>query len=77
MKVLKILKESDRPTIRECNGVLEKMQTLEMTNPLYIVATCIFCETKAYREQWMKLSEKPEELRKSWIAMNAKKLGYL
>lgn len=68
---------SERPTIKECNRTLDEMQLLDMSDPLYAVACSIFCESKAHREQWMLLREKPKEVIKNWIEMNGKKLRML
>ncbi|KAI8556927.1 hypothetical protein RHMOL_Rhmol05G0294700 [Rhododendron molle] len=68
---------SDRPTIKECNHTLDEMQLLDMSDPLYAVACSIFCESKAHREQWMLLRQKPKQVIKNWIEMNGKKLRML
>ncbi|XP_055961599.1 uncharacterized protein LOC126678598 [Mercurialis annua] len=77
MAVLKTLGESDGPTIEECNMKLDEMMTLTMDDPLYVIACSIFCESKAYREQWLILSKKSEDVRINWIKIVAKKLGLL
>ncbi|KAF7143674.1 hypothetical protein RHSIM_Rhsim05G0209600 [Rhododendron simsii] len=68
---------SDRPTINEFNRTLDEMKLLDMSDPLYAVACNIFCESKAHREQWMLLRQKPREVIKNWIEMNGKKLRML
>ena len=75
--VLNTLEQSDGPSIEECNKKLDEIATLPMDDPLYIAASSIFCESKAYKEQWMMFSQKPEAVRIAWIRMNAKKLGLL
>lgn len=75
--VIKTLEESDGPSLDECNKILDEMTSLEMIDPLYIAAMSIFCEGKAYKEQWVRISAKGEEIQKNWIAMNAKRLGLL
>ena len=77
LAVLNTLEQSDGPSIEECNKKLDEIATLPMDDPLYIAASSIFCESKAYREQWMMFSQKPEAVRITWIRMNAKKLGLL
>ena len=77
LAVLNTLEQSDGPSIEECNKKLDEIATLPMDDPLYIAASSIFCESKAYREQWMMFSQKPEAVRIAWIRMNAKKLGLL
>lgn len=74
---LHTLQSSDGPTLEECNRILDEMQLFDMSDPLYIVACSIFCESKAHREQWMLLHQKPEVVRRSWIELNGKKLGLL
>ncbi|KAI8550491.1 hypothetical protein RHMOL_Rhmol06G0111100 [Rhododendron molle] len=76
-EALHTLQSSDGPTLEECNRILDEMQLFDMSDPLYIVACSIFCESKAHREQWMLLHQKPEVVRKSWIELNGKKLGLL
>ena len=71
--VLNTLEQSDGPSIEECNKKLDEIATLPMDDPLYIAASSTFCESKAYREQWMMFSQKPEAVRIAWIQMNAKK----
>ncbi|OMO97519.1 hypothetical protein CCACVL1_04530 [Corchorus capsularis] len=46
--VLNTLEQSDGPSIEECNKKLDEMETLHMEDPLYLAASCIFCESKAY-----------------------------
>ena len=75
--VLNTLEQSDGPSIEECNKKLDEIATLPMDDPLYIAASSIFCESKAYREQWVMFSQKPEVVRIACIRMNAKKLGLL
>ena len=75
--VLNTLEQSDGPSIEECNKKLDEIATLPMDDPLYIAASSIFCESKAYREHWMMFSQKPEAVRIAWIWKNAKKLGLL
>lgn len=75
--VLKSLENSDGPSLEECNRILDEMKIVSMDDPLYIAACTIFCESKAHREQWMMLNQKPEEVRVAWIKMNGKKLGIL
>ena len=53
------------------------MNTLTVEDPLYIVACSVICESKAYRQQWMVLSKKSEEVKINWIKLVAKKLGFL
>ena len=77
LAVLNTLEQSDGPSIEECNKKLDEIAPLPMDDPLYIAASSIFCESKAYREQWMMFSQKPEAVRIAWIQMNAKKLGLL
>ena len=48
--VLNTLEQSDGPSIEECNKKLDEIATLPMDDPLYIAASSIFCESKAYRE---------------------------
>ena len=74
---LNTLEQSDGPSIEECNKKLDEIATLPLDDPLYIPVSSIFCESKAYREQWMMFSQKPEAVRIVWIRMNAKKLGLL
>ncbi|KAI8559460.1 hypothetical protein RHMOL_Rhmol04G0175700 [Rhododendron molle] len=76
-EALHTLQSSDGPTQEECNRILDEMQLFDMSDPLYIVACSIFCKSKAQREQWMLLHQKPEVVRKSWIELNGKKLGLL
>ncbi|XP_027120382.1 L10-interacting MYB domain-containing protein-like [Coffea arabica] len=75
MNVIEILEKSDGPSIKDCNEILDKMQGLTEMDPLYLAASSIFCESKAYREQWIQIAEKHEDFRLNWIAMNARKLG--
>ncbi|KAI8555193.1 hypothetical protein RHMOL_Rhmol05G0155700 [Rhododendron molle] len=56
---------------------MDEMQLFTKSVNKPIVACSIFCESKAYREQWMILHQKPEVVRKSWIELNGKKLGLL
>ena len=77
LEVVKTLQNSEGPCVEECNCILDEMQLFEMTDPLYTVACSIFCEGKAYREQWVLHSQKPEIVRKNWIELNGKKLGLL
>lgn len=77
LEALHTLQSSDGPTVEECNNILDEMQLFDMSDPLYIVACTIFCESKAHREQWKQLRQKPEVVRKSWIELNGKKLGLL
>ncbi|KAH7860932.1 hypothetical protein Vadar_019686 [Vaccinium darrowii] len=77
LEALQTLQNSDGPTIEECNRILDEMELFDMSGPLYIVACSIFCESKAHREQWMLLREKPQAVRKGWIQLNGKKLGLL
>ncbi|KAH7854129.1 hypothetical protein Vadar_010405 [Vaccinium darrowii] len=77
LEALQTLQNSDGPTIEECNRILDEMELFDMSDPLYIVACSIFCESKAHREQWMLLHEKPQAVRKGWIQLNGKKLGLL
>ncbi|KAF7140857.1 hypothetical protein RHSIM_Rhsim06G0160000 [Rhododendron simsii] len=60
LEALHTLQSSDGPTLEECNRILDEMQLFDMSDPLYIVACSIFCESKAHREQWMLLHQKPE-----------------
>ena len=76
-RVLKSLEKTDGPSLEECNTILDKMESLQMEDPLYIAACSIFCESQAHREQWMMLAKKPDNVRIGWIKMNAKKLGLL
>ncbi|KAG5516649.1 hypothetical protein RHGRI_037399 [Rhododendron griersonianum] len=77
LEALHTLQSSDGPTLEECNRILDEMQPFDMSDPLYIVACRIFCESKAHREQWMLLHQKPEVVRKSRIELNGNKLGLL
>ncbi|KAG5541857.1 hypothetical protein RHGRI_021638 [Rhododendron griersonianum] len=77
LEALHTLQSFDGPTLEECNRILDEMQLFDMSDPLYIVACSIFCESKAHREPWMLLHQKPEVVRKSWIELNGKKLGLL
>ena len=61
--VLNTFEQSHGPSIEECNKKLDEIATLPMDDPLYIAASSIFCESKAYREQWMMFSQKPEAVR--------------
>ena len=65
--VLNTLEQSDGPSIEECNKKLDEIATLPMDDPLYIAASSIFCESKAYKELWMMFSQKPEAVRIAWI----------
>ncbi|KAH7841836.1 hypothetical protein Vadar_003344 [Vaccinium darrowii] len=77
LEALQTLQNSDGLTIEECNRILDEMELFDMSDLLYIVACSIFCESKAHREQWMLLREKPQAVRKGWIQLNGKKLGLL
>lgn len=68
---------ADEPSINKCNQKLDEIRSLRMDDPLYVAACIIFCESKSYREQWMLLSVKPEEVRLAWLRMLAKKLGFI
>ncbi|KAI8555191.1 hypothetical protein RHMOL_Rhmol05G0155700 [Rhododendron molle] len=76
-EALHTLQSSDGPTLEECNHIMDEMQLFTKSVNKPIVACSIFCESKAYREQWMILHQKPEVVRKSWIELNGKKLGLL
>ena len=62
-EALKTLQNADGPSIEECNRILDEMQLFEMSDPLYSVACSVFCESKAHREQWMLLRQKPKVVR--------------
>ena len=51
LAVLNTFEQSDGPSIEECNKKLDEIATLPMDDPLYITASSILCESKAYREQ--------------------------
>ena len=43
--MLKTLQNFEGPSIDECNQILDEMQLIKMTNPLYIIAYSIFSES--------------------------------
>ncbi|GJY79634.1 RNA-directed DNA polymerase, eukaryota [Tanacetum coccineum] len=66
--------ENQGPTMDECHEKLMSMR-LEPDDPIYLVATGIFCQSKSYREAWMLLPSIPNVLKK-WIEMMARQLGF-
>ncbi|GJX41286.1 Myb/SANT-like domain, harbinger transposase-derived nuclease domain protein [Tanacetum coccineum] len=50
--------ENQGPTMDECHEKLMSMR-LEPDDPIYLVATGIFCQSKSYREAWMLLPSIP------------------
>lgn len=75
--ILKALARTDGPSIEECNQVLDEMASIDMHDPMYSIASVIFCENASIRKQWMNFAKKPEEVRITWLKLTAKKLGLM
>lgn len=75
--ILKTLAKVDGPSIEECNRVLEDMISITADGLLYCMALIIFCESAAFREQWLHVSSMSEDIKVNWLKLTAKKLGLL
>ncbi|XP_010276164.1 PREDICTED: uncharacterized protein At2g29880-like isoform X2 [Nelumbo nucifera] len=74
---LDTMSTQDGPSIEQCNKILDERTSLTEEDDLYAAALAVFCENKHYREQWVKMELKPENLKLKWLTMLAKKHGYI
>lgn len=72
--IIKTLTKANGPTIEECNRVLNKMVSITTDDPLYCMALIIFCESAAYRQQWLHVATMSEDVKTNWLKLVAKKL---